>query len=48
MILGLHLQMMIGPTIAIPATPDLAEAVQSIQVTHNDEGKSGFQLCRVC
>lgn len=36
--------MMIGPTIAIPATPDLAEAVQSIQVTHNDEGKSGFQI----
>lgn len=44
MLLGLHLQMMIGPTIAIPATPDLAEAVQSIQVTHNDEGKSGFQI----
>ena len=44
MILGLHLQMMIGPTIAIPATPDLAEAVPSIQVTHNDEGKSGFQI----
>ena len=44
MLLGLHLQMMIGPTIAIPATPDLTEALQSIQVTHNDEGKSGFQL----
>lgn len=44
MILGLHLQMMIGPTIAIPATPDLTEALQSIQVTHNDEGKSGFQI----
>jgi hypothetical protein len=36
--------MMIGPTIAIPATPDLTEAVQSIQITHNDEGKSGFQI----
>ena len=44
MILGLHLQLMIGPTIAIPATPDLAEAVQSVQVTHNDEGQSGFQI----
>jgi hypothetical protein len=44
MLLGLHVQMMIGPTIAIPATPDLTEALQSIQVTHNDEGKSGFQL----
>jgi hypothetical protein len=42
--LGLHLQLMIGPTIAIPATPDLTEAVQSIEITHNDEGKSGFQI----
>jgi hypothetical protein len=44
MLLGLHLQMMIGPTIAVPATPDLTEALHSIQVTHNDEGRSGFQL----
>lgn len=44
MILGLHLQLMIGPTIAVPATPDITEALKSVQITHNDEGKSGFQL----
>jgi hypothetical protein len=44
MLSGLHLQMLIGPTVAIPATPDLTEALQSVQVTHNDEGRSGFQI----
>src|SRR5215475_9151507 len=44
MILGLHLQLMIGPTIAVPATPDITEALKSVQITQNDEGKSGFPL----
>jgi hypothetical protein len=35
---------MIGPTVALPATPDIAEAVQSVSVTQNDEGRSGFQM----
>jgi hypothetical protein len=30
--------------VAIPAPPDIAEAVQSVSVTHNDEGRSGFQI----
>jgi hypothetical protein len=44
MLLGVNLSLLIGPTVPIPATPDLAEAVQSVTVTHNDEGKSGFQI----
>lgn len=44
MILGAHLQLMIGPSVPIPATPDIAEALRSVQVSHNDEGRSGFQM----
>jgi hypothetical protein len=35
---------MIGPTVPLPATPDIAEAMQSVSVTQNDEGRSGFQI----
>ncbi len=44
MLLGIHLTLLIGPTVAIPAPPEIAEALQSAQVTLNDEGRSGFQL----
>src|SRR3954447_922164 len=44
MLLGVHLNLLVGPTVPIPATPDITEAVQSISVTHNDEGRSGFQI----
>lgn len=44
MLLGVNLSLLIGPTVPIPATPDIAEAVQSVSVTHNDEGRSGFQI----
>src|SRR6478735_8962736 len=44
MLLGVNLTLLIGPTVPIPATPDIAEAVQSVSVTHNDEGRSGFQI----
>jgi hypothetical protein len=44
MLLGVNLTLLIGPTVAIPAPPDIAEAVQSVSVTHNDEGRSGFQI----
>ena len=43
-LLGTHLTLMIGPTIAVPAAPTLVEAVQSVEVTHSDEGRSGFQI----
>jgi hypothetical protein len=44
MLLGVNLTLLIGPTVPIPASPDIAEAVQSVSVTHNDEGRSGFQI----
>jgi hypothetical protein len=42
--LGVHLSLLIGPTVPLPATPDIAEAVQTVSVTQNDEGRSGFQI----
>jgi hypothetical protein len=42
--LGIHLTLLIGPTIAVPAPPILIEALQSVEVTHTDEGRSGFQI----
>lgn len=44
MLLGVNLTLLIGPTVPIPATPDIAEAVQSVSITNNDEGRSGFQI----
>jgi hypothetical protein len=44
MLLGVNLTLLVGPAVPIPATPDIAEAVQSVSVTHNDEGRSGFQI----
>jgi hypothetical protein len=43
-VLGVHLSLMIGPTLPLPATADIAEAVQSVSVTQNDTGRSGFQI----
>ena len=42
--LGVHLSLLIGPTLPLPASADIAEAVQSVSVTQNDEGRSGFQI----
>jgi hypothetical protein len=42
--LGVRLSLLIGPTLPLPATPDIAEAVQSVSVTQADEGRSGFQI----
>jgi len=42
--LGLHLSLMLGPTIAVPAPLPYAEALESVRVTHSDRGRSGFQL----
>ncbi|HWX60324.1 hypothetical protein [Bradyrhizobium sp.] len=44
MLLGVNLSLLIGPTVPLPATPDIAEALQSASVTQNDEGRSGFQI----
>ena len=41
---GVTLNLMIGPTIAIPAPQFISEALESLEVTHTDDGPSGFQL----
>jgi hypothetical protein len=44
MLLGTEVTLWIGPTIAVPAPPTLMEALQQVEVTHSDEGQSGFQI----
>ena len=44
MILGIHLNMLIGSGIPLPAPATLVEAIKTVQVTHKDEGRSGFQI----
>jgi hypothetical protein len=44
MLLGIHLTLLIGPTVAAPAPPDVLEALKSVEVTHSDQGRSGFQI----
>jgi len=43
-LLGVHLQLLMGPTIPVLAPLKVNEALQSVEVTHNDVGKSGFNL----
>jgi len=43
-LLGVHLTLLLGPTVAVPAPPPLLEALQSAEVTHSDEARSGFQI----
>ena len=38
------LNILIGPKVPVPAPQMLTEAVQRIEVTHADQGRSGFQL----
>jgi hypothetical protein len=42
--LGIHLTLLIGPTVAVPAPVPVLEALQSVEVTHSDSERSGFQL----
>lgn len=42
--LGMRLTLMIGPTIAVPAPLPVVDALQSVEVTQNSEGRDGFQL----
>jgi hypothetical protein len=44
MLLGVNLSLLIGPSVPLPAPPDIAEALQSVSVTQSDEGRSGFQI----
>lgn len=42
--LGTHLTLMMGPTVAVPVPPFVLEALERVEVNHGDEGRSGFQL----
>lgn len=42
--LGVHMELLIGPTVAVPAPPDVTDALTRVEVRHADEGRSGFQL----
>ena len=42
--LGINFTLLIGPTVAAPAPSALMEVLDSVEVTHNDVGRSGFQL----
>jgi len=43
-LLGVHLTLLIGPSIAIPAPLPITEALVGVEVTQNETGRSGFQL----
>jgi hypothetical protein len=43
-LLGIHLTLLIGPTVPVPAPLMLMEALQSVEVTHSDQTRSGFQI----
>src|SRR3954462_473623 len=42
--LQLALTLLVGPTVAVPAPPTLIDALDRIEVTHSDQGRSGFQI----
>ncbi len=44
MLLGVNLMMLNGPSIPVPAPPTITQALDSIQVRHQDQGRSGFQM----
>ncbi len=43
-LLGTTVQLMIGPTVAVPAPLPLMEALDEIEVTHRDDQPSAFQM----
>src|SRR5438270_8748378 len=44
MTLQLRLTLLVGPTVPVPAPPTVIEALESVEVTQTDEGRSGFQM----
>jgi hypothetical protein len=42
--LGVRLTLMAGPTVPVPVPSAIIEALRRVEVTHSDEGRSGFQL----
>jgi len=44
MLLGIHLTLLIGPTVPMPASAELIDAIKSIKVTNTDESRDGFEI----
>lgn len=44
MALGFNLTLLIGKGVPKPVSRELIEALQSVEVSHTDEGRSGFQM----
>jgi hypothetical protein len=44
MLLGIHLGLLIGPSVAVVPPVDITDALSGATVTQNDRGRSGFQL----
>jgi len=42
--LGTRLQLLVGPTVPLPASYDVVDAVRSIEVRTSDAGRDGFQI----
>jgi hypothetical protein len=42
--IGVHLTVLIGPTLPVPAAPAIVEAVRRVEVTHSDDARSAFQI----
>jgi hypothetical protein len=43
-LLGIHLTLLIGPTLPIPAPASITDSIKSIEVTSTDKGRDGFQI----
>ncbi len=43
-LIGTNLALMLGPAVPLPAPPGVMEALESVQVSTNDTGRSGFQI----
>ena len=41
---GVNISLMMGPKVPIPIFPTLVDALESVEVSHNDDGRSGFQI----
>lgn len=43
-LLGIKLTLLIGKELPVPAPPIMLESLENIEITHRDQGRSGFQI----
>ena len=41
---GVHLKLLIGPTVPVPAPYHITNAITSIEIKNTDSGRDGFQI----